>query len=99
MTQQIECYKNEVYYNEISNQVFSENLFSMKNLIEEELELFGNFQNKNNNFNENMKNVDYDFDLLDQMMENIINLDSINNNKKMKKYEIANSFINKYSQK
>jgi len=98
MTQHIECYKNEVYYNKISNQVFSENLFSVKNLIEKELEFFGNFQNKNNNCNEMIKNVDYDFDLLDQMMDNIINLDS-SNNKMMKKYDIANSFINKYSQK
>ena len=97
MTQHIVGYENAVYYSKISNQVFGDNLLSLKNLIDDEIDFIGNFQNAKCSQD---KNIDYNnLDFLDQMIDNIICLDTYNNKKLTNQYDTAKNFITKYSQK
>ncbi len=99
MTSHIKFYESEVYYNEISNNLFSENIISIKKLLDNEMESFKNFDIQQKNCEENVTNVEYDLDFLDQITEDIINIDDEDKKFMMKQYDFANSFISKYSQK
>jgi len=99
MTKYISNYKNEVYYNQISNQVFEENLCSLKSLIDEEVSFIGSqeanpiaFQGPNIN--------DYNLENIDQILDNIISMDNqLKNKNLLKEYDFASSFVAKYSKK
>lgn len=95
MTQHIESYENEVYYEKISDQVYGDNLLSMKNLIEEELKFIGNFQESLNT--EELSNEYLNLEFLDKIMENIIYLDNYSNGKINNHFDVAKKFIDKYS--
>lgn len=95
MTQHIVGYKNEVYYEKISNQVYGDNLLSMKHLIKEELESMGNFQEKM--ITKELSNEFLNFEFLDKIIDNIICLDNYSNGKINNQFETAKKFIDKYS--
>lgn len=95
MTQHIKGYENEVYYEKISEQVYGDNLLSIKNLIEEELESIGNFQERRTT--ENLSNELINLEFLDKIIDNIICLDNYSNGKINRQYEVAKKFIDKYS--
>lgn len=95
MTQHIVGYENEVYYEKISNQVYGENLVSMKNLINEELEFIGNFQERQTTKELSKEFLNLEF--LDKIIDNMICLDNYSNGKINNQYEVAKRFIDKYS--
>lgn len=96
MTKHILGYENEAYYSKISDQIFGDNLLPMKNLIEEELEFIGNFQEREKT--EELSNEFYNLEFLDKFIENITYLDNFNSSmKKTNQYETAQKFIDKYS--
>jgi len=95
MTQHIVGYENEVYYKKISNQVYEKHLVSMKNLIEEELEFIGNFQERHTT--KDLSDEFLNLEFLDKIMDNILCLDNYNSEKINNQYELANKFIDKYS--
>ena len=95
MTQHIVGYENEAYYKKISEQVYGDNLFSMKNLIEEKLEYIGNFQERGNS--EELSNEYSNLEFLDKIIENFICLDNYTSEKINYQYDVAQKFIDKYS--
>jgi len=96
MTQEIVGYENGVCYSKISDQIYGENLLSLKALIEEEIDFIGNFHQEETVLDANIQN----YDSLDQMIDNILILDNHNNIfKNSKKYDFAKNFIDQYSNK
>lgn len=94
MTQSIVGYKNAVYNSNISDQVFEQNLIPLKNLINE-LEFIGNLQIRR--YPSNHAKETLDLDLMDELIENIISLDTTTKNRITHQYEKAKNFISKYS--
>ena len=95
MTQHIVGYENEAYYKKISDQVYGDNLLSMKTLIEQELDFIGNFHESR--IREELSTEFLNLEFLDKFIENIICLDNHCNEKITNRYDVAHKFIDKYS--